>query len=277
MIVAEGLAATVAAETVGRRVEDRVARMKGEVFDRIRFRHPLYERDSLGVLGGLRDARCRHGRRPYGAGPRRRRLPHGHEVRPGHLRADRARRTLPRHGRTLRRPARVRREPEGRRGAEGARAPLASTSRFRTPIRTAGAATTRSSSWPRRSGSSAMDDAEDCGRGCGRRARCARRRSTRWTTRCAGSRRWGHDRIYNMVANRPDWCMSRQRAWGVPIPALDCTQCGEAIIIDGDRREGGGGVRALRRRRRGTSVRRRSSYPQGSPARRAAAPASSAR
>ena len=27
---------------------------------------------------------------------------------------------------------------------------------------------------------------------------------------------WGHDRIYNMLANRPDWCVSRQRAWGVP-------------------------------------------------------------
>ncbi len=36
---------------------------------------------------------------------------------------------------------------------------------------------------------------------------------------------WGRDRIYSMVRNRPDWCISRQRAWGIPIAAFICKAC----------------------------------------------------
>ena len=41
---------------------------------------------------------------------------------------------------------------------------------------------------------------------------------------------WGRDRIYGMVQNRPDWCISRQRAWGVPIVAFTCQSCRELLV-----------------------------------------------
>lgn len=43
---------------------------------------------------------------------------------------------------------------------------------------------------------------------------------------------WGEERIYNMVADRGDWCISRQRTWGVPIPIFYCEDCGKEIITD---------------------------------------------
>jgi isoleucyl-tRNA synthetase len=41
---------------------------------------------------------------------------------------------------------------------------------------------------------------------------------------------WGEERISNMIANRPDWCISRQRVWGVPIIAFYCEACNEPIL-----------------------------------------------
>ena len=43
---------------------------------------------------------------------------------------------------------------------------------------------------------------------------------------------WGDERMTNMIKDRTDWCISRQRCWGVPIPIFYCEQCGKEYIND---------------------------------------------
>jgi isoleucyl-tRNA synthetase len=43
---------------------------------------------------------------------------------------------------------------------------------------------------------------------------------------------WGRDRIYGMIENRPDWCVSRQRAWGIPITVFYCSGCKQRLASE---------------------------------------------
>ncbi len=56
-----------------------------------------------------------------------------------------------------------------------------------------------------------------------------RQRALQWIDRVRWIPRWGYNRIRSMVENRPDWCLSRQRAWGVPVTVFSCASCGEIL------------------------------------------------
>jgi len=216
VIVAESLADQLSLE-LGRPFGQPVATAKGSAFERLRFRHPLYARDSIAVLADYVTL-------DTGTG-----VVH---TAPGHGSDDFH--TGVRYGLDIYAPV----GGDGRFLDEVER--FAGLTVFEANPKVEDALAEAGRLWKRQRFEHAYPHCWRCHHPViflatsqwfiGMDESGLRAKATAETAKVEWVPAWGGERMRGMFETRPDWCISRQRSWGVPIPAMTCASCGTAVL-----------------------------------------------